>query len=393
MTYAKRGTFNRRLLRAAGSAIGRAAGRRLAQKYKYRGNGSKTKQSHRHQQTEDTSAVHSGIESRVIYAKLNHKQPRNIEKGSKYRYNEITSGIISGEQGFQNVSAIAYAATAKQVMFTSGSAAGTVLPPIDEGGMALVQLNPYAKGTGSTLLPSQEYLNNQVFIDNVVFEIDLANFENLATIVDLYVCTPKEWSRTDATTDFAQGLIQQSAGITTVASNTVTPAMKTGSVNSAYPGTKPRQSQEFLRKWRVMRVHHVDLAGGANERINLVVTLNLTVKIDKILSMNQNPLVIAPTIAQLPVNYMREGTVEVFAITRGGVVNITHTDAPAFTAPSYGTTKIGWVCNKRYTMQPLIGNASRTSLYEGATAIAQVHPILEQKFMDHEDNPTSVEQS
>jgi len=360
--------------------------------------GSKTKVNKNRENEGALNDLHSGVTSSVHNMHLNHKRPRGVMSETNFRYVEINSVVCTNtaEGGEQKSYTIGAACTAQQCLVTTGTPAGATTG-VFEGGVALIEQNPFTTNTGSNYIGSVTVpLNTSIFVKNITFQLNLVNLENIGVQIEVYWVTPKLWSNTEPVDDWTNALGQEAFGKTGITKviNNVASTMHTGAMNVNVPGARPTHCDEWRKRYRVMKVNHLDLGAGATEQLHYMCKTNLTVRKDVILEQNGVPTTVLPTNANLARNpYMREATIFCFLIIRGqpvADVNGAANGAPG--SISYGIHKVGAIFNKRYNMHPLMGNASKSNTAFAGVNINQTMVPADGKIMDIVDASSVVEQ-
>lgn len=213
-------------------------------------------------------------------------------------------------------------------------------------------LNPYV----TSISPSSTYpgpfseivANDRFSLLKVNQTIQCLSMSTVTQIVDLYWVMPKTdcnirialaWENVNNSQNLTQGAI--------TAAQTVATSTAVGGAD--FPdtwGNNPFQLKTLRKMYKSVRHQQFVLQPG--DQRNFKVTLSY------------NKVYVRQNATDRPSSYWANNTVELFAVTRGGLVGIGAGEAPA-TEVTYGATKIGFVCHNDYVFGALSANRLTTN--------------------------------
>lgn len=356
-------TPSRFYYKAAGLATTYVGGK-IASAFGYKGSESQTETKTKKKNMEATEEK-GGVQNTYVTIVMGKKVPKKVVRGTKFQYLDGRSRSVTGSVGRQDATTLFAFGTVQQ--FYTGAATATD-PTMVESGVKLMDLNPNRITSTSGLFPTaQAPTSDNIFWKSLVLEMDLMNMTNVPAFVDLYFCTPKDnlESTETPTTVWAGSLAVDGLGIANEgAPGAASTSAAAGALLNTHIGAKPTNSRGFNKQWKVLKVKKITLASSASERVVVNVKVNKMVYLEKIRTTDAT--------------FAANTTVVVFAVTRGGVIADT-TDA--YVGPTYSRTRVGFLCNGRYTFNPVYGSAARINtiaaqqLYPCGTATANQSTI------------------
>lgn len=304
---------------------------------------------------------HSGIGISTV--RVGNWKPSRLLKGQttvgRWRYQQMYRFMITGTAGVQSIYQGPTILTISKILTTSG-----VNYNLQQADVALEQLNPYLKTTGSTYLGAVATpLDDRFIVKSVNLEFEFTSLSGVGAYLDVYVCKAKKDARALAVTAWADGLQQQAEG------QTVYQPPVLGAINGFLPGyptpavvhSKPSESQLFKNYWSIAKVKSLEFTGNASQRLNVDIGINKIIKTNVLRELQ----------AETTLN-LRGITWDVFFVLRGAVVEDTTSTTPAsYGAPTYGAAKVAMIVQEKYIMCGVKGNAGRLNV---STVVDQIGP-------------------
>lgn len=271
--------------------------------------------------------IHSGLNSDSIYFKLK-PYPRNVIP-TKIYLNENYALRLNSSEGKQGTLHLCAFGTPRQFYL------------MDAGGVSdwdysvpAIQLNPNQSSTGGAyfslrLQPSSE----KISLHRMALEFQITNFSSAGAYIDIYVCQAKcnipsqTPGLVGAFTTWSQcANSEETYGSTLQAFPTTAYATGATVGNSFYQqlGNKPTMYPGFNELWKVLKVHKVVLAGGAEQFLNLNFECNLNFDLRKAIALSSNTQTDSSStwlLSSTKYSVMKGG-ISIFAVARGsGVVD------------------------------------------------------------------------
>lgn len=302
----------------------------------------------------------SGVQNSYVTIVMGKKAPKKVNRGTKFQYVEGRSKSVTGSVGKQDASTLFAYGTVQQ--FYLGAATSNA-PLMTESGVKLMDLNPYRITSGSDVFPTvSNPTSDNMFWKSLTLEMDLMNMTNVPAFVDLYFCTPKDNLESTETPSTVWGgaLATDSLGIANEgAPAAASTAAAPGAIVNTHIGARPNNHRGFNQQWKILKVKKVTLASSSQERVVVSVKVNKMIYLEKIRTTDST--------------FVKNTSVVVMAVTRGGLVADT-TDS--YVGPTYSRTRVGFLTNARYVFNPVNGTAARINtiagqqLYPMGTAVA-----------------------
>lgn len=385
--------WSRRNSNAAAGLVGHLLGRKIGQRMRFKSGGSSTRTLVNEGSGDDqTTGVHSGFATLTKRISLGHPWNKRCVGSAKIQLTEVTQTVIKDTSGIQIPGVVAACNTTKQAMVSSAAAGSAATVAYDQGSVRLFDLNQNRASTGSawwTANPTPR--QDQLFVGNVVMQTDIRNFSSVGVIVDLYYCTPNQNTNQDPLVVWNTVLRAASDSVKPL--NGYPPAGSTGGFAGAaqytMPGLRPSQIAGFRQTWKILHTHHMCLGASASESITMNINTNYLLDYKKILSANgQTDQNFTFTNANVTSNFLRHGSVVVFAVQRGEIILDTTTSAVA----TYAGTDVGYVTSKRYCLKMLAGNGARLDSQVVDSNIPTGTLLANQKHVDMDDDLLPVVQ-
>lgn len=235
---------------------------------------------------EQDAGLHSGVTSRVFWAKSGLKKPKMFLPTAGIKLDTADAFRCTGNPGQQN----------NYVLFNVGTYAQGYATALEQ----FLQLDSSPVNYMS-LIPTQLQFNTTYYgtINNAAEEkiimsscsvnCQITNSSNASTIVDMYLIRAKrdvpkiadpvnlkQFIQTEANDIWASGLASEGAGhlneIYTDATHTPVPGTEVASHLLA----KPTESRIYRTQYQVVKVHHINLAAGSTEDVTYNLSMNLT---------------------------------------------------------------------------------------------------------------------
>jgi len=362
---------------------------------KRKGNGPNPRPKKQKTDTDPSNETHSGLESYSSTLVLRSKLNKGLKTIGRWTYTQNLENIYTGSTqgtassdgaGYQQNHPILAINTAQQ-MYTSSGAGYT----FDQNHVAFSEMNPYKNVTGSTQFsPTLSQIKNDRFciLSNQI-TLEVANFANHGTKVDIYFVTPKKLTNVSPMYHWEQGYIDQGLGNTLISlpvTNAIEPAPVIGTAIVNYPGAKPSESKLFKEFWTTLKVHHLDLAAAAQATLHMHVKTNKLVKQD-VIDEYWNPAGSGGQPARSN-NFIPNTTVYVFMVKRGALA-IDTTPTPGRKIVTYSPSQVGWICKTVTKMCAVKGNADRLSTQVQVDTIPINTPYANIKLMNIQDTSSA----
>lgn len=369
---------NRSLQRSAARGVGKivkraysAAKKRFSSKKKVR-------------KTDDpvpgSAMSHSGINaSNIKVGKRKLKLLKNQTTVGRWRYQQTYKGVIASAAGTQSLILPVSTLTVDKVLTSTGAAYTST-----QSFTALTNLNPYLSAPVGPYLPAVATpFTDRFIVLNTALEFEFTSFSAVGAIVDVYVLTAKKTTNGSPVAFWNQGLLQQAEGqAAATIPNTPSVTGTVGYPSSAFVHCKPTESRLFKDFWHIDTVKTLYFTGNSTEKINIDFNVNKVIKrVDWLQYQAQSDLYIAGI------------TQSIMLVARGAVVL---DETPSITGgeqPTYGSCKIGYIVQEKYTMCGVKGNTGRldvSTIYDNVPSSAT---LANQKVLLETDFPTDVNSS
>lgn len=316
--------------------------------------------------------VHSGISTDTIYCRLN--KPLKGKTESRFKYLQIYSGYLTDYAGTQGVGQVFSIATRQAFLNGTGGA-----PNIYQTKNALYDMNPMRLVTGNSVIGSAAPVDERLALYNVRVTSQFTNMENVAVTMKLFVCTPKVHTGVYPSQAWQDSNASEAYGIT-VPSRAAGGAYgaNAGQVDQKWVGTTPWDTKLFHRMWKVLKVHKLQLAGGATEEVNFHFAINKIVRKEYL--------------NELAVDFLKGQNITVMAcwygqpvhdVTQGGVsLNVTT-----------ATTNIAHYTTVKYNLGALKSISAPPSSFNGNNPTAWSTDVTKQQFANIVDAVATVIQA
>jgi hypothetical protein len=223
-----------------------------------------------------------------------------------------------------------------------------------------------AKGIiGNTMVTlSYEGPYAKIVLKHATIEIDVANFSNLAVDVDIYVCVNKGYQNNSAVNAWLASAKLDITNITDVPEDVTTAGFggrNVGTPSIYHPGNNPHWSAGFRKVYKIKRVIPVRLAGASQERVVISVHMNQMFDLNRVLNKQQGysqltynqtswtDAKISASAQALP------NMLDIFAISKSGVVKDVTSGAPSLGAPD-----VGFIINRKISFAPIKEAVAKT---------------------------------
>jgi hypothetical protein len=341
----------------------------LASRFIKRHIGSRTQTSTKKEERMHGDDVHSGITSTGYKVVVNPKVPKLMQKYIGFKvFESYPYAQASDVGGNQNVTTIAVLGSIQQQMTSTASLNLGAAPDLALNGY--IGLNPDGGMVGPTALSSLTQIPDQKFLYRQTdLTLRVANLTTLAAEVDIYVlkCVAQcaklpdvLWSELCNIDAYGtNGLAQPSTG------NFVAGA-SFGYINPSVVGSNPFEYREFKKFWKPLKIHHINLAAAAEEKVHFSIINNQTFDIAQNIELN-------PAMTRAPATWISgnvtvkypKGCVAVMMVSRGALIKDTATDKLI----SYGRTEIGYTVTKLSRFAPIKTSSRKTQPMYGNSNI------------------------
>lgn len=343
-------------------------GFKVAKKTKFKKTRSYTKTKTKKKSTVSMEDLHSGISSKMIYAKLH---PTLKHKGAgKWKFMQTTATLFNENAGSQFASMLFQLCTQEQ--FTTNYAT----PNESQVARNLFDLNADRTLGGNTTIPSVLPSSDRMAVYYVRVNVMITNFESIAANFDLYLTGCKKSNGSDPGGMWTNSLIQEGLGVPmrTRALAGVYGGVTTGagSVSDIY--SRPTDLVQWRDHYKTLRYRRYKLAAGATEEINFLIKINRVVKHADLAVTNHN-------IAGLTVGCMIVGwgqpvhqNVGGLTVTTGSVrlgATVTRTYVCGQTAASGASRFDDLVSNNLISTNTVLANQITVDITDLATGVDQ----------------------
>ena len=289
------------------------------------------------------SDMHSGITSKHLKVVINAKKPKNVS-GMPITYYESSAGVVTAPgSGYQSSDTIIYGATYSQWN------TNVVIPGATSSVTRYFDLNPAQTENASTLYGAVQMkpAMDRLCLEYCTYNLDLTNFTNEATTVDVYIYKCKKNCNQNPSQFWATGLLTEANGLGATAP--VAPsgaATITGQLSIYQPYLTPvcKQLNEY---WQKKRVHRVLLASAATETILFDIVHNFVGKQEYFTGL-PNAVAFVP------------GTVAFMLVCKGSPMHVVAQNECSLSNPV-----VGWTVAKKSVFKPVMMNAARIRVEVG----------------------------
>lgn len=357
----------------------RNLGRTVRSAYnRYRGRQSTRKPRRKARKIEDQHEAvqhHSGISANTIRI---YRKKHKLSKGQRWlgvwRYQQEHKGNINGSAGRQSVGEWASVCSRDQLLTSTGVGYNNF-----QNNRSIIDGNPYRNITGSnTFAVGAQPQNDRFFLTSAQMKCEFTNMSGVASIIDVYVCTPRDVTTVNPSAAMTNGFNYDDIGIPP-ATFPLPGAVSTndiGGFTSDSVFVKPNDSSQFRSTWKICAVKSCKLEGGSTQLLHVDVQINKVIMQEKMLSH--------PSGSFIPnVSYV------LLVVARGSIVrdeNGTGSNGP----PTFGSPNFAWIVGARTNARAVAGNAGRvnTSILSHRVT-ADVIPA-QQAYLDVNDLPTTA---
>jgi len=315
--------------------------------------------------------VHSGITSTGYKVIVNKKVPKLMQKYVGFKvyeaYTYLQQRIVGG---FQTASTICFLGTIPQTMISTASLNLGQNPDLTED--AYVGLNPDAGMVGAPALNSVPYIPDQkLCLRTVDLTLRVSNFSSIGAEVELifFKCV----NDTDFPPDQMWDRLVDTGGFGTTNMTQPSSGNWTGG-NFGHPtknavGTSPLENRDFKKFWRPLKIHHINLAASAEEKIHYSVVQNQNLDLARFIGLNKSYTtdIATWTIANTTVKYPK-GSTALMMVSRGALVkDVTEGGQPNLC--TFGGVEIGYAITKITRFSPVKNPSKKTQPLFGQSYI------------------------
>lgn len=285
----------------------------------------------------ETDAIHSGVETRTIHVHSGHKRPKSFVKHPPIIMNDTYTAVISTTQGLQDGVLLSDIGSYGQFLDRSTKTPGSYAYPIVP--WALYNDVGTSVGASGNLFSSQTPIGTKMILTHTTLNIVCRAFnQNSGGYVDIYVVQAKKRVTKLASTTAGQYVYRDAiaywANNSELDGQGVARENNTaGSFGTTYfqhPFSRPYDSTAFKDQYKILKVHHLDLATAGEQTVNINLRMNMPIDYRKLLLDAYTPqggltnlqfTDLATATASLTENVipygLKNGGIEVFAVARG----------------------------------------------------------------------------
>lgn len=305
--------------------------------------------------------IHSGATTTNITIHSSLKAKHSCDYSVPLRYHESYALLpVPISEGLQNPFMICTVANMANYLSTAGSLAAG--PQINYSSVNMFALNPDSGITGSTgiFTSGTGYAPKKQYLSFVEVNITVSSMSMNQAYVDLYCVEAKQHIPKDANATnvgnyndksavaiWAGSLSNANFGVSNQTAATI------GTEINNQPGCIPN-TRGFKAMYKIKSVHHLTLAGGAEETVNYHCPLNMSVDGMKLQQENDYNTGTDGNIQNLTTSQVRIATMkhglEWFGVVRGGLAK--QPGGPA-SAVAYGIGELGVVVQRKHMLHPL----------------------------------------
>jgi len=286
-----------------------------------------------------------------------HKFSKHHSGGGFWKYYDNYSFNMLSNSGEQGVGLLCSVGT-YQDMIADGT--GPTAPSGTPGNSgfvtqrSMIALNPMQKVTGGAYYTAGTVPLNDVFkLDDIKLEIDMSNFETVATLLDVWVVLSKDDTIIGPQAQWSNGLANTAGppDNADAVEGSVTAGVYVqpteGRVTQSFPGQTPMADRTFRQSTKVLAHKSFEFAGDTQVKWSLCLKYNKLVDKVKWL-LKQATMVGAPT------NFYVKGfTVSLMYRVRAQVTATSKVTGALI--PTYAPANIGVVVNRFYKCQTVFG--------------------------------------
>nr|WAE42566.1 MAG: capsid protein [Cressdnaviricota sp.] len=290
--------------------------------------------------------LHSGVTQNAIKCIVNSR-PVKGAKGGNICYSQSYKQNLQTVSGVQNSFSFGIGSIRQWLAPT---------PSYDYGTYGtftgFFDLNPNQELSGSALYAAATVpLDDRFAMIRTEVQMCIGNMSNMSSMVDIYVLRCKRDTPNTPETDWQVGYTADALGLNPVAITVVTGSGTTnsgGSGSDTYIGSKPTDVKNFNQFWKVLKVHHLNLAAGANERVKFDIVHNY-------LAQKDNLSTLRGTGGTNSIQYPK-GATALLIVQSGQVGSVTGNGYPTI-----GPSDVNYICFDKHHFKPVYGNAARLS--------------------------------
>lgn len=369
----------RTIANSVGPNTARTIGRTVGRMYRrYRGNQSTRKPRKKARKLEDQHEAvqhHSGISSNTIRIwRKKHRLRKNERWLGIWRYQQEHKGNIVGAAGKQSVGEWASVAAKDQLIVNTGIGYNNF-----QNNRSIADLNPYRNISGSGLFTAgYQPQNDRFFLQSCQMRCEFTNMSAIASIIDVYVVTPKDMTTTNPSAAMSSGFNVDDNGIPAATfpapGSAVTDVVGGFTADSVY--VKPNDSSSFRSSWKICAVKSCKLEGGSTQLLNVDIQINKVIMEEK--------LRLQPVGTFIPnVSYV------LLVVARGSIVR-DETAGPTNGPPTFGSPNFAWVVTARTNARAVAGNAGRLNASILSHRVTADVAIGAQALLDVNDLPVTA---
>ncbi|AIF34817.1 putative capsid protein [Sewage-associated circular DNA virus-7] len=317
---------------ATAASLRRSNQQRLAQRKRVGRSRTKTKtKTKRFRTITDDSGIGSSAHLVVVDAKK-----KKTAKG-KWIYTQTHNEVIFSNAGTQGTQQLGMGALS-QINVSSGVGYTGF-----QSQVAVRQLNPMLGNTGSAYLTASTAPTTDSFvISDMIFDIEMCSWSDVAQTVDMYVYVAKDGQANDVGIEWARGYQQQGSGkgaMTMLSAPLYQGVAGYGRVDEPY--ASPLDVKEYMNNtYRFMKKVTINLTSGATHKCKVHCVMNKLV--------NNSELDVDTRGSDLTI----KGLTTIIMITvRGQVVD--DTTAGGTAKPTFASTRVGLITRNTYVCHPV----------------------------------------
>lgn len=303
--------------------------------------------------------IHSGITQSGYKIVVNKFVPKSVDPGKAWQYLEAATKVVTNAPGGQNAGTISFVGTIPQHLFVGNAGNTDVGADPSQSSTAYIKLNPNAANSGSAAWN----VNNtppitKYFYQHCGLTMRVANLTSAAAEVELIVlrCNqsnnffPEDWW-TQCAKNHGLNQFTSTPGIGG-GGNTISGTL--GYSASFLLDATPFSFKEYKKLWTPIKIHNINLAGAATEKVHFSIKMNQTVDVGKFIGMNNNYTQSSSTWtgANTTVRFPR-GSIAIMAVMRGSLGKDTTSPGPAQGCCVPVGTEIGFYVTKHNYFQTI----------------------------------------
>lgn len=348
-----------------GMSIKKALG--LAKKFAHKRGSGRSVTSTKKEEKMHGDDVHSGITSTGYRVVVNPKMPKSVLNRVGWQYLENYTGQLSSNPGAQGCSTIAQIGTVAQCMVSSGNTVNYGSAS-SLGFQSYMSINPNEASTGGPVIAAiAQPASDRFLLDRTTLTIRLANFSNMASEAELYVFKSKMNSAHPPDTLWTElsvdSVNNQYAAATQPVSGSAT-GNALGRASTTFVGATPFQHPTFKKFFQLLKVHHVNLAAAAEEKVVFNIKNNQLIDTTKIIELNTSYTTSPASWTQAATDIFNlRGTVCVMLVVRGALAR----DTGIANVCTLASTETGFSVSKHHYFKPVKSIQARFNPVVGMT--------------------------